>query len=53
MPVAVFIQIVCQAYNVTVIQIEVCQRLASMVLVNSSHYSNEDHVELEIIILCP
>ena len=53
MPVAVFIQIVCQAFNLTVIiQIEVCQRIACMVFVNSSHYSNEDHMEIDFIIFC-
>ena len=41
----VFIQFVCQLFNLMAIQMEVCQRLVCMVFVNSPHYSNEDHME--------
>jgi len=39
----VFIQFVCQVFNLMVILIEVCQRFVCLVYVNSPHFSNEDH----------
>jgi len=43
----VFIQFVCQVFNLMVIQIKVCQqRFICIVFVDSPHNSNEDHVEL-------
>jgi len=40
----VFIQFMCQIFNLTGIQIEVCQKCVYMVFVNSPRYSNKDHV---------
>jgi len=42
----VFIQVVCQIFNLMVIKIKVCQRFVCIVFVNSPHSSNEDHVKL-------
>jgi hypothetical protein len=43
----VFIQFVCQLFNLMAIQIEVYQRFVCMVFVDSLNYSNEDRVELD------
>ena len=43
----VFIQFVCQLFNLMAIQMEVCQRFVCMVFIYSPHYSNKDHVELD------
>jgi hypothetical protein len=43
----VFIQFVCQVFNLMVIQIKVCQRFVCIVFVDSPHSSNEDHVKLD------
>jgi len=43
----VFIQFVCQFFNIMVIQNKVCQRFACIVFVDSPHSSNEDHVKLD------
>ena len=43
----VFIQFVCQLFNLMVIQIKVCQRFVCIVFVDSPHSSNEDHVKLD------
>ena len=43
----VFIQFVCQFFNLMVIQIKVCQRFVCKVFVDSPHSSNEDHVKLD------
>ena len=43
----VLIQIVCQFFNLMVIQIKVCQRFVCIVFVDSSHNSNEDHLKLD------
>jgi len=43
----VFIQFVCQFFNLMVIKIKVCQRFVCKVLVDSPHSSNKDHVELD------
>ena len=43
----VFIQFVCQVFNLMVIQIKVCQRFICIVFVDSPRSSNEDHVELD------
>jgi len=42
----VFIQFVCQIFNLMVIQIKVCQRVVCIVFVDSPHSSNEDHEKL-------
>ena len=44
----VLIPFVCQLFSLMAIQMEVCQRFACIVFVNSPHYSNEDHVELDL-----
>ena len=44
----VFIQFVCQVFNLmVVIQIKDCQMFVCIVFVDSSHSSNEDHVKLD------
>ena len=43
----VFIQFVCQFFNLMVIQIKVCQRFVCTVFVDSPHSSNEDQVKLD------
>ena len=43
----VFIQFVCQFFNLMVIQIKVCQRFVCIVFVDSPHSSNTDHVKLD------
>jgi hypothetical protein len=43
-----FIQFVCQVFNLVVIQIKVCQRFIGIVFVDSPHNSNDDHVELDL-----
>jgi len=43
----VFIQFVCQYFNLMVFQNKVCQRFVCLVLVVSPHSSNEDHVKLD------
>ena len=43
----VFMQFVCQVFNLMVIQIKVCQRFVCIVFVDSPHSSNEDHVKLD------
>jgi len=43
----VFVQFVCQFFDLMVIQIKVCQRFVCVVFVDSSHSSNEDHVKLD------
>ena len=46
-----FIQFVCQVFDlmdqVTVVQIEICQRFICIVFVDIPHNSNEDKVELD------
>jgi hypothetical protein len=46
----VSIQFVCHVFNLMAIRLEVCQRFAYVVFVNSPHYSNVDHVELDFLI---
>jgi len=48
----VFIQFVCQFFNLMVIQIKVCQRFVCKVFVDSPHSSNEDHVKLDFLYPC-
>jgi len=43
----VFIQFVCQFFDLMVILIKVCQWFVCIVFVDSSHSSNEDHVKLD------
>ena len=43
----VFIQLMCQFFNLMVIQIKVCQWFVCIVFVNSPHSSNEDHVKFD------
>jgi len=43
----VFVQFVCQFFNLMVIQIKVCQRFVCIVFVDSPHSSNKDHVKLD------
>jgi len=42
----VFIQFVCQFFDLMVVQIKVCQRFVCVVFY-SPHSSNEDHVKLD------
>jgi len=49
----VFMQFVCQVYNLMVIQIKVCQRFLCIVFVDSPHSSNKDHVKLAFSISLP
>jgi hypothetical protein len=42
-----FIQLVCQYFNLMVIQIKVCQWFVCIVFVDSPHSSNKDHVKLD------
>jgi len=49
----VFIQFVCQSFNLMVIQIKVCQKFACVVFEDSPHSSNEDHVKLDFPISLP
>jgi hypothetical protein len=49
----VFIKFVCQVFNPMVIQVKICQRFICIVFVNIiPHNSNEDHVELDYILVC-
>ena len=43
----VLIQLVCQVFNLMVIQIKFCQRFVCMVFLDSPHNSNKDHVKLD------
>jgi hypothetical protein len=43
----VFIQFVCQNFNLMVIQIKVCQWFVRIVFEDSPHSSNEDYVKLD------
>ena len=43
----VFIQFVCQFFNLMIIQIKVCQRFVRIVFVDIPHSSKEDHVKLD------
>jgi hypothetical protein len=42
----VFVQFVCQSFNLMVIQVKVCHRFVCTVFVDSPHSSNEDHAKL-------
>ena len=42
-----FIQFVCQFFNLMVVQIKVCQRFVCVVFVDCPHSSNEDHMKLD------
>ena len=51
----VFIQFVCQFFNLMIIQIKVCQRFVRIVFVDIPHSSNKDHVKLDVpiyILVC-
>jgi len=43
----VFVQLVCQFFNIMIIHIKVCQWFVCIVFVDSPHSSNEDHVKLD------
>ena len=43
----VFIQFVCQFYNLIVVQIKICQRFVCIAFVDSPHSFNENHVKLD------
>jgi hypothetical protein len=46
----VFIQFVCQVFNLMVIQMKFCQRFVCILFVDSPHNSNEDHMKLDFLI---